>query len=43
MSARERHIAEVAATLRARLVERRRAEAAAGARGVTDLPRAARI
>ncbi|MCW2981564.1 MAG: type secretion system protein [Solirubrobacterales bacterium] len=37
MSARERHIAEVAATLRARLVERRRAEAAAGGRGVTDL------
>jgi pilus assembly protein CpaF len=37
MSARERHIAEVAATLRARLVERRRAEAAAGGRGVSDL------
>jgi pilus assembly protein CpaF len=37
MSARERHIAQVAATLRARLVERRRAEAAAGGRGVTDL------
>jgi pilus assembly protein CpaF len=37
VSARERHIAEVAATLRARLVERRRAEAAAGGRGVTDL------
>jgi pilus assembly protein CpaF len=37
MSARERHIVEVAATLRARLVERRRAEAAAGGRGVTDL------
>jgi pilus assembly protein CpaF len=37
MSAHERHIAEVAATLRARLVERRRAEAAAGGRGVTDL------
>jgi pilus assembly protein CpaF len=37
MSARERHIGEVAATLRARLVERRRAEAGAGGRGVTDL------
>lgn len=37
MSARERHIAEVAATLRARLVERRRAEAAAGRRGPADL------
>ena len=42
MSARERHIAEVAATLRARLVERRRAEAAAGRRGVTDLERTVR-
>jgi pilus assembly protein CpaF len=42
MSARERHIAEVAATLRARLVERRRAEAAAGGRGVTDLDQAVR-
>jgi pilus assembly protein CpaF len=42
MSARERHIAEVAATLRARLVERRRAEAAAGGRGVTDLERTVR-
>jgi pilus assembly protein CpaF len=37
MSARERHIAEVAATLRGRLVERRRAEAAAGRRGTGDL------
>ena len=37
MSARERHVAEVAATLRGRLVERRRAEAAAGQRGVADL------
>jgi pilus assembly protein CpaF len=37
MSARERHIAEVAATLRGRLVERRRAEAAAGQRGTGDL------
>jgi pilus assembly protein CpaF len=42
MSARERHIAEVAATLRARLVERRRAEAAAGGRGVTDLDQTVR-
>jgi pilus assembly protein CpaF len=42
MSARERHIAEIAATLRARLVERRRAEAAAGGRGVTDLERTVR-
>jgi pilus assembly protein CpaF len=33
MNARERHVAELAATLRGRLVERRRAEAAAGARG----------
>ncbi|HEY0411344.1 MAG TPA: ATPase, T2SS/T4P/T4SS family, partial [Candidatus Dormibacteraeota bacterium] len=37
MIARERHIAEVAATLRGRLVERRRAEAAAGKRGSGDL------
>jgi pilus assembly protein CpaF len=37
MSARERHVAEVAATLRGRLVERRRAEAAAGRRGTADL------
>ncbi|HTT94323.1 MAG TPA: CpaF family protein [Solirubrobacterales bacterium] len=37
MSARERHIAEVAATLRGRLVERRRAEAAAGRPGTGDL------
>jgi pilus assembly protein CpaF len=42
MSARERHIAEVAATLRARRVERRRAEAAAGGRGVTDLEQTVR-
>jgi pilus assembly protein CpaF len=42
MSARERHIAEVAATLRARLVERRRAEAAAGGRGITDLEQTVR-
>jgi pilus assembly protein CpaF len=42
MSARERHIAEVAATLRARLVERRRAEAAAGGRGVADLEQTVR-
>ncbi len=33
MGARERNVAELAATLRARLVERRRAEAAAGRRG----------
>jgi pilus assembly protein CpaF len=37
MSARERHIAEVAATLRGRLVEHRRAEAAAGKLGIGDL------
>jgi pilus assembly protein CpaF len=37
MSARERHIGEVAATLRGRLVDRRRAEAAAGRRGTVDL------
>jgi pilus assembly protein CpaF len=42
MSARERHIVEVAATLRGRLVERRRAEAAAGGRGVTDLDQTVR-
>jgi pilus assembly protein CpaF len=42
MSARERHIAEVAATLRARLVERRRAEAAAGGRGVANLQQTVR-
>jgi pilus assembly protein CpaF len=42
MSARERHIAEVAATLRARLVERRRAEAAAGRRGLPDLQQTVR-
>jgi len=37
MSSRERHLDEVAATLRARLVERRRAEAAAGSRAGYDL------
>jgi pilus assembly protein CpaF len=42
MSARERHIAEVAATLRGRLVERRRAEAAAGRRGAVDLEQTVR-
>ncbi|HEX3737232.1 MAG TPA: CpaF family protein [Solirubrobacterales bacterium] len=42
MSARERHIAEVAATLRGRLVERRRAEAAAGRPGVPDLAQTVR-
>ena len=42
MSARERHVAEVAATLRGRLVERRRAEAAAGRRGAADLERTVR-
>jgi pilus assembly protein CpaF len=42
VSARERHVAELAATLRGRLVERRRAEAAAGQRGVADLERTVR-
>jgi pilus assembly protein CpaF len=37
MSARERHVAEVAAALRGRLVERRRADAAAGRRTASDL------
>jgi pilus assembly protein CpaF len=37
MSARERHVAEVATALRGRLVERRRAEAAAGRRGTAGL------
>jgi pilus assembly protein CpaF len=37
MSGRERHVAELAATLRGRLVERRRAEAASGRRGLADL------
>jgi pilus assembly protein CpaF len=37
VSARERHIAEVAASLRERLVERRRAEAAAGRRAIPDI------
>jgi pilus assembly protein CpaF len=43
VSARERHIAEVAATLRGRLVERRRAEAAAGRRGSDDLAATVRL
>ncbi len=42
MSGHERHIAEVAATLRGRLVERRRAEAAAGRGGTADLEQAVR-
>jgi pilus assembly protein CpaF len=42
VSAREKHVAEVAATLRARLVERRRAEAAAGRRGAADLEQTVR-
>jgi pilus assembly protein CpaF len=42
MSGRERHVAEVAATLRGRLVERRRAEAAAGRRGTADLEQTVR-
>jgi pilus assembly protein CpaF len=42
MSARERHIGEVAATMRGRLVERRRAEAAAGQRGTADLEQTVR-
>ena len=42
MSARDRHIGEVAATLRGRLVERRRAEAAAGRRDAPDLERTVR-
>jgi pilus assembly protein CpaF len=37
MSARERHVAELAASLRGRLVERRRAEAAAGRREALDI------
>jgi pilus assembly protein CpaF len=37
MKARERHVAEVAVNLRGRLVERRRAEAAAGRLAATDL------
>ena len=42
MSARERHVAELAGTLRGRLVERRRAEAAAGLRSVPDLEQTVR-
>jgi pilus assembly protein CpaF len=42
MSARERHVAEIAATLRGRLVERRRAEVAAGRRGAPDLEQTVR-
>jgi pilus assembly protein CpaF len=42
MSARDRHIAEVAVSLRSRLVERRRADAAAGRRRDGDLRDAVR-
>jgi pilus assembly protein CpaF len=42
MSARERHVAELATTLRGRLLERRRAEAAAGHRGTPDLEQTVR-
>ncbi|MBS1844515.1 MAG: CpaF family protein [Actinobacteria bacterium] len=42
MSARERHIAEVAASLRGRLVERRRTEAAAARRGAPDIEQTVR-
>ncbi len=42
MSARERHVAELAAALRARLVERRRADAASGRRGAADLEQTVR-
>ncbi len=42
MSARERHVTELAATLRGRLVERRRAEAAAGRGGAPDLEQTVR-
>jgi len=42
VSARERHVAEFATTLRGRLVERRRAEAAAGQRRAPDLERTVR-
>lgn len=42
MSARERHIDEVATSLRGRLVERRQAEAAAGRRGAPDIERTVR-
>jgi pilus assembly protein CpaF len=43
MDARERNIAEVATGLRRRLVERRRAEAAAGRRGDEDLEGSVRV
>lgn len=42
MNAREKHVAAVAATLRGRLVERRRAGAAAGRRGTDDLEQTVR-
>jgi pilus assembly protein CpaF len=42
ISARERHLAELAASLRARLVETRRLEAAAGRAAEPDLEAAAR-
>jgi pilus assembly protein CpaF len=42
MSVRERHIAEVAATLRGRLIERRRAEAAAGRPASADFEQSVR-
>ncbi|MBS1891007.1 MAG: CpaF family protein [Actinobacteria bacterium] len=42
MSARERHIAEVATSLRGRLVERRRAEAAAGRLRAPDIEQTVR-
>jgi pilus assembly protein CpaF len=42
MSARERHVAELAATLHGRLVERRRSEAAAGRWGKADLEQTVR-
>ncbi|HET7485483.1 MAG TPA: hypothetical protein VFJ64_08930, partial [Solirubrobacterales bacterium] len=38
MAARERHIEEVAASLRVRLIERRRVEAAAGRMPASELP-----
>lgn len=41
-SARERYVAELAATLRGRLVERRRAEAASGRRAAPDLEQTVR-
>jgi pilus assembly protein CpaF len=42
MAAREKNVAELAATLRGRLVERRRAEAASGRSAATDLSGAVR-